>query len=186
MSDIAWRLPLAREWAEPTGIMRGVRLDHQAVGERRRPGLDLAEQPGRAEFDGKVVAEFRDWRAARSSAWDQFGLHPRHEFALRLEELDQRIAPRQAGKRISVRRSCGYGRDRRDSRPGSTLPEPSTIRARSNSAIASAAVRPERDAHRAMQSRGDHVRLAGSADADHLPRATASQGASEKTGSSGP
>ncbi len=37
-----------------------VQFDDQSIGERGRPGLDLAEQPRRAELDREVMAELRD------------------------------------------------------------------------------------------------------------------------------
>ena len=60
-------------------------------------------------------------------------LHLGDEGALRLQELDQRIAPRQAGQRVARTGAPKAAEHSQDSLPGGPLPSSSTIDARSSS-----------------------------------------------------
>ena len=81
---------------------RVVELDHKSVGEGRRPRLDFAEQPRRAELDREVMANSGLTRGAIQCRGAIVVFIASTNARLRLEEFDQRIPPGEARQHVAV------------------------------------------------------------------------------------
>ena len=155
---------------------RVVELDHQPVGEGRRPGLDFAKQPRRAKLDREVVGEFRaDARRDPVRRRDVAFIASTNSGSVLRNSISGSRRERQAST-IAVSGPAKPAEIAGIAGAAGRLPEASTIRARSSSVTISAprgpGARPSgsggRSRERAARRRADDQ---GPARAPPRPRA---------------